>query len=295
LHHFCRCEVVFRRTGHKRYDAKNGMKPYISPNISPNPNSNPDLDLDLDPYPNPNPNFNPTQPAPKVSVTNPKPPIIINRTDVNFEATKLHFKDLIVRYGSPVVCVDLVKQVERRPRESLIGSQFREAVDVINDSLDSTNQIRYCALDYARCSKKRPATISVPRLGLGTTPQAVTTAAGHMPSLTRIPSGQSLNEVASGGGSSGVQDSDAGLVGAGSTCGGSGEEEPLKVGKDSPQGDDKSNKADGRTQAERGLSPDADMLLKHMSGGVAQSIFDEDDEYGNNTGTSNPNPNPRPN
>jgi hypothetical protein len=51
------------------------------------------------------------------SAVMPKPPILINRVDPTYQATKLHFEDLFKRYGSPIIVVDLVKQSEKRERE----------------------------------------------------------------------------------------------------------------------------------------------------------------------------------
>lgn len=66
----------------------------------------------------------PTYWAQETSVTMPKPPILISRVDPAFCATQEHFADLFVRYGSPIIVLDLVKQVEKKQRESLIGAHF---------------------------------------------------------------------------------------------------------------------------------------------------------------------------
>jgi hypothetical protein len=36
-----------------------------------------------------------------------------------------------------------VKQQEKRPRESLVGSEFRNAVEVVNESIASPHKVRY--------------------------------------------------------------------------------------------------------------------------------------------------------
>lgn len=43
------------------------------------------------------------------SVTMPKPPIELNRVDPTYRATQAHFEDLLVRYGAPIVVLDLGK------------------------------------------------------------------------------------------------------------------------------------------------------------------------------------------
>ena len=53
-----------------------------------------------------------------------------------------HFADLFRRYGAPVIVLDLVKQWERRPRESIVGREFRNAVEELNFSMPLRMQIR---------------------------------------------------------------------------------------------------------------------------------------------------------
>ena len=91
----------------------------------------------------------------EASVTTPKPPILINRVDPSYEATQGHFKDLIVRYGAPIIVLDLVKQYEKKPRESIIGKELYFAVMEINSTMPSDMQIRYCALDHSRITKTK--------------------------------------------------------------------------------------------------------------------------------------------
>lgn len=94
------------------------------------------------------------------SVTMPKPPIELNRVDPTYQATRAHFEDLLRRYGSPVVVVDLVKQSEKREREVRVGNEYRHAIDHINTSIDVDHRIRYCALDYSHISKHRNLNVS---------------------------------------------------------------------------------------------------------------------------------------
>ncbi len=59
--------------------------------------------------------------------------------------TRHHMSDLFVRYGSPLLALNLVKQNERRPRESLIGDAFGDAVQFINTWLPQEHKIDYYA------------------------------------------------------------------------------------------------------------------------------------------------------
>ncbi len=87
----------------------------------------------------------------ETSVTMPKPPILLNRVDPDYLASQEHFSDMFRRYSSPVIVLDLVKQHEKRPRESIIGREFRQAIEVLNESIGiDEHKIRYIALDYSR-------------------------------------------------------------------------------------------------------------------------------------------------
>jgi phosphatidylinositol 3,5-bisphosphate 5-phosphatase len=90
----------------------------------------------------------------------PKPPIELNRVDPTYTATQLHFADLLRRYSSPILVLDLVKQSEKREREVRVGNEFRHAIDYINHSIDNPHKIRYCALDYSHISKHRNLDVS---------------------------------------------------------------------------------------------------------------------------------------
>lgn len=59
----------------------------------------------------------------------------------------------MMRYGAPIVALDLVKQSEKRKRESIIGKEFRDAVEVINSTISDEKKIRYIALDFSRMSR----------------------------------------------------------------------------------------------------------------------------------------------
>lgn len=68
-------------------------------------------------------------------------------------ASQHHFADLLTRYGAPIVVLDLVKQTEKRKRESIIGKEFRQAVEVVNLTIPDDKKIRYVGLDFSRMSK----------------------------------------------------------------------------------------------------------------------------------------------
>ncbi|CAM9450333.1 unnamed protein product, partial [Phaeothamnion confervicola] len=89
------------------------------------------------------------------SVTMPKPPIVLSKVDSTYAATQAHFADLLERYSSPVVVLDLVKQTEKREREVIVGKEYRRAIEHINSTMPAEHKIRYYALDFSHLSKDR--------------------------------------------------------------------------------------------------------------------------------------------
>ncbi|CAM9094825.1 unnamed protein product [Laminaria digitata] len=87
------------------------------------------------------------------AISIPKPPIVNSRVDPMYSATQAHFADLLERYGSPVLVLDLVKQTERREREVIVGREYRRAVEHVNSTMPPEHHIRYCALDFSHLSK----------------------------------------------------------------------------------------------------------------------------------------------
>lgn len=95
----------------------------------------------------------PTYWSQETSVTQPKPPIVVSRIDPLYRATQEHFSDLIQRYNLPIIALDLVKHEERRPREVIVGKEYRQALEAVNVSIPLEYQVRYIALDYSKISK----------------------------------------------------------------------------------------------------------------------------------------------
>jgi hypothetical protein len=52
-----------------------------------------------------------------------------------------HIADLFRRYSAPIIALDLVKQHEKRPRESMVGSMYRQAIEVVNESLPVEHKV----------------------------------------------------------------------------------------------------------------------------------------------------------
>ncbi|KAK9845465.1 hypothetical protein WJX81_007167 [Elliptochloris bilobata] len=95
------------------------------------------------------------QDAASMSPMNPKPAIQLQQNDPHFTATRQHFQGLAARYGHPVTALNLVKAAEKRPRESILRSEFAAAVKYINSNLPEAEHIRYMAYDF-KAAAKRP-------------------------------------------------------------------------------------------------------------------------------------------
>ncbi|KAB2081608.1 hypothetical protein ES319_A05G144000v1 [Gossypium barbadense] len=91
----------------------------------------------------------------ETSRLNLKPDIILSKKDPNYEATRLHFEDLVRRYGNPIIILNLIKRCEKKPRESILRAEFANAIRFINKSLSKENRLRFLHWDLNRHSRKK--------------------------------------------------------------------------------------------------------------------------------------------
>ena len=49
-----------------------------------------------------------------------------------YKATRLHFQDLLTRYGGPLVVLNLVKSAEKHARETLLRKEYERAIQYLN-------------------------------------------------------------------------------------------------------------------------------------------------------------------
>ncbi|PKA61449.1 Phosphoinositide phosphatase SAC4 [Apostasia shenzhenica] len=84
---------------------------------------------------------------------NIKPHIILQKNQ-KYEATKLHFDNLVKRYGNPIIIFNLIKTYERRPRESILRAEFAKAIDHINKDLPAENHLRFLHWDLNKHSQR---------------------------------------------------------------------------------------------------------------------------------------------
>ncbi|CAI0448160.1 unnamed protein product [Linum tenue] len=91
----------------------------------------------------------------ETSRLNIKPDIILSRKDQNYEATRLHFENLSKRYGNPIIILNLIKTQEKRPRESILRTEFANAISYINKDLSEENRLRFLHWDLHKHARRK--------------------------------------------------------------------------------------------------------------------------------------------
>ncbi|GMH17562.1 hypothetical protein Nepgr_019403 [Nepenthes gracilis] len=86
----------------------------------------------------------------ETSRLNIKPAIILSNKDGNYEATQIHFQNLVARYGSPIIILNLTKKQEKKPRESILHGEFVKAVAFINKGLSKENRLKFQTMDLQK-------------------------------------------------------------------------------------------------------------------------------------------------
>ncbi|KAL1824923.1 hypothetical protein ACET3Z_011701 [Daucus carota] len=89
----------------------------------------------------------------------PKPDIILQRYDPTYESTKLHFEDMAERYGNPIIVLNLIKTVEKRPREMMLRREFTSAVGYLNQILPEEKQLKFIHWDFHKFAKSKSANV----------------------------------------------------------------------------------------------------------------------------------------
>ncbi|KAI3995393.1 hypothetical protein MKX01_040509 [Papaver californicum] len=95
----------------------------------------------------------------ETSRLNMKPDITLSKKDQNYEATRLHFENLVKRYGNPIIILNLIKTCEKRPRESILRSEFANAIEFINNDLPEENRLRFLHWDLSRHSRSKATNV----------------------------------------------------------------------------------------------------------------------------------------
>ncbi|KAI4325377.1 hypothetical protein MLD38_030783 [Melastoma candidum] len=89
----------------------------------------------------------------ETSKLNIRPDIIVSRKDPKYEATRLHFENLVKRYGNPIIVLNLIKTWEKKPRETILRAEFANAIRFINRSLPQESRLRFLHWDINKHAK----------------------------------------------------------------------------------------------------------------------------------------------
>ncbi|KAK2992572.1 hypothetical protein RJ640_009182 [Escallonia rubra] len=95
----------------------------------------------------------------ETSRLNIKPDITVSKRDPTYEATRLHFKNLVDRYGKPIIILNLIKMHEKRPRESILRTEFANAIDTINKDLSEENHLKFLHWDLHKHSRSKATNV----------------------------------------------------------------------------------------------------------------------------------------
>ncbi|KAI5083930.1 hypothetical protein GOP47_0000099 [Adiantum capillus-veneris] len=95
----------------------------------------------------------------ETSILSPKPDIVLHKKDPTYEATRLHFQNLASRYGNPVIVLNLVKTVEKRPRETILCREFASAVAYLNHALPKAERVKFIQWDFHMFSRRKSANV----------------------------------------------------------------------------------------------------------------------------------------
>ncbi|XP_008783052.2 phosphoinositide phosphatase SAC2 isoform X1 [Phoenix dactylifera] len=91
----------------------------------------------------------------ETSRLNIRPDIILHKKDQKYDATRLHFDNLVRRYGNPIIILNLIKTREKKPRESLLRAEFARAIDYINKDLPEESRLRFLHWDLQKHSRRK--------------------------------------------------------------------------------------------------------------------------------------------
>ncbi|XP_060821721.1 polyphosphoinositide phosphatase isoform X1 [Bombus pascuorum] len=90
-----------------------------------------------------------------VSKMVPKPTITCDLADPYVETAGAHFNQLLRRYGSPIIILNLVKKREKKKHESTLSEELYMAVKYLNQFLSPEHHIQYIRFDMARMNKRK--------------------------------------------------------------------------------------------------------------------------------------------
>lgn len=88
-----------------------------------------------------------------------KPAIVFELSDPFYKTAGAHFNELMKRYGSPIIVLNLVKNREKKKHESQLSEEFNSAIIYLNQFLPPKHHIQYVTFDMARMNKGKEAKV----------------------------------------------------------------------------------------------------------------------------------------
>ncbi|CAJ1386688.1 unnamed protein product [Effrenium voratum] len=92
---------------------------------------------------------------------NPKPPVVYPRCDPTLSATRKHFVDLLERYGTPQLVVNLMKAKKVDSYEVRLSKHFESAIERMNRELPPEVRIMYRPFDMKNHAKSNNSIFEV--------------------------------------------------------------------------------------------------------------------------------------
>ncbi|KAK4396800.1 Phosphoinositide phosphatase SAC4 [Sesamum angolense] len=68
-------------------------------------------------------------------------------------------KNLVKRYGNPIIILNLIKTNEKKPRESILRAEFANAIEVINKDLSEENRLKFLHWDLHKHSRSKATNV----------------------------------------------------------------------------------------------------------------------------------------
>ncbi|NXC20888.1 FIG4 phosphatase, partial [Corythaeola cristata] len=90
-----------------------------------------------------------------ISTMMPKPPITLDQADPFAHVAALHFDQMLQRFGSPIIILNLVKEREKRKHERILSEELVAAVTYLNQFLPPEHAIIYIPWDMAKYTKSK--------------------------------------------------------------------------------------------------------------------------------------------
>ncbi|XP_048643579.1 polyphosphoinositide phosphatase isoform X4 [Marmota marmota marmota] len=90
-----------------------------------------------------------------ISTMMPKPPITLDQADPFAHVAALHFDQMLQRFGSPIIILNLVKEREKRKHERILSEELVAAVIYLNQFLPPEHTIVYIPWDMAKYTKSK--------------------------------------------------------------------------------------------------------------------------------------------